>query len=541
MTVALVESPEVAALATEIVRLAAVIEKDKRANPLAYYIANETPTEFHQHPARERWETGGNQSSKTHSCTAELARWLQHMRTIHGRLPNGEVVEIACHLPKEGKSLRVRYYALDFNKIREILLPKLLGFLPSELINRKRGRDGYNSDTHIFSVHNPRGGRDHEIHMATYDQDMHKAEGGEFDIIVYDEPPPKTLYDANKLRILALGGYVWGAMTPLQEEIPWDVSWVYHEIESKADHVKLAHWRINTLENERHLDPVAFKEVFGQMDEETKRVRMRGEHAFLSGLVYKQFSPAIHIVKPFDVMERVERGRGTLYRALDHGFNNPTACLWFYVEGEGLDTRAYLYREYLESGFLVSENCENILEASKGENVDCTFADAAMWKIDEQTGRSNADLYFDAGLPLIPSDRAISVERGQIQVAEWLKVHRDKVGRHWKQNAEVPRPRLLFFAGKTEQTVYALRNHTFQVNRSIRMGGARKEKPEERHKHIPDAIRYFITADPIGTPSEQLPPYQLDPHTGQIIPDRVAEDPRERMKQNELRAMGVIE
>ncbi len=535
------ESPAIREAAAEIERLNAVLERDKRANPLGYYIANPTPTLFHQSSVRERWLFGGNQSSKSHSCCAELARWMLHQRTMRGRLPNGDVINITCPLPKEGKSLKARYYALDFNKIREILLPKLLGFLPRELINTKRGRDGYNSDTHIFSVHNRAGGPDHEVHFATYDQDLHKAEGGEFDIVAYDEPPPKLLYDANKLRLLAKGGYVWGAMTPLELEIPWDVSWVFHEIECKVDNVNLACWRINTLENKRNLDPEVFRRVFGQMSKEQKKTRMRGEFAFLSGLVYKQFDPEIHLVKPFDVMKRVERGQGTLYRALDHGYNNPTACLWFYVEGEGEDTCAYVYREYLESGYLVSENCENILELSKGEPIECTFADASMWDVNAQTGRTNESLYFDADLPLIPSDRAINVARGQLQVAEWLKVRRDKVGRHWKQNAEVPRPRLLFFAGRTQECVYALRQHVFQRVASVRMGGAKKEKPQEKHKHIPDAIRYFVTADPIGTSSDQLPPYTLDAHTGQIVPDRVAEDPRELMKQNELRAMGVID
>jgi hypothetical protein len=83
-----------------------------------------------------------------------------------------------------------------------------------------------------------------------------------------------------------------------------------------------------------------------------------------SGLVYDNWNKNIHWIDPFPVPVSWTR-----FRAMDHGKNQPFACLWGAMAPWG---DLVLYREYYEAGVSMAQNAENVreLSGSKREYID---------------------------------------------------------------------------------------------------------------------------------------------------------------------------
>ena len=61
-----------------------------------------------------------------------------------------------------------------------------------------------------------------------------------------------------------------------------------------------------------------------------------------TGLVYKDFQREVHVIEPFNIP-----GEWSIYRGLDFGSTNPTACLWIAVDG---DDNHYVASEHYATG-----------------------------------------------------------------------------------------------------------------------------------------------------------------------------------------------
>jgi len=485
-------------------------ERHYRDNPLAYWHlpatpldgktimrANPTQLAFHRSLARSRWFIAGNQRGKTVCSKHEVAYWMAH-----------------CHPFRKtpDRAIRIRAYALDYLKVNEILLPRLLSCLPPALIAHERGRDGYNSRDHILYVRCRFGGY-HEMFFSSYEQEMHKAEGGEFDLLDYDEPPPRHIWEANKVRVAARGGQEIAALTPLQEEMPWDVGWIHTDIVANADGEAIATFHVEGDENLNHLDRATYDEGMSQLSDDQKEVRVCGRFGFLRGLIYREFSTDLHLCDEFDVRERVAQGLGKVYVGLDHGDYRNTAATFHYVEGEGDNARGWIFGEHFDGvGRDVAENCRAILGLLGDLPIEAALADPATWHPDPVTKRVLAELYADAGLPIVPSEN--DVPKGTEVVRQMLKVPRNASGETWRANPDVATPRLMIFRHAAPQTVASLMRYALRAPRA-RSGDVGKLVPANRHKHLPDSIRYLWVFGPDGTVRRQPRPMRRD------VPTRV--------------------
>ena len=91
-----------------------------------------------------------------------------------------------------------------------------------------------------------------------------------------------------------------------------------------------------------------------------------GKWTAAEGLVYDTFHPSTHVCDPFDIPEDWRR-----FRVVDWGFNDPFVCQWWAVK----DDVMYLYREIYQTGTLVEDMADKILELSKDEKIDATICD----------------------------------------------------------------------------------------------------------------------------------------------------------------------
>jgi len=131
--------------------------------------------------------------------------------------------------------------------------------------------------------------------FKTYDQDVGKFESDKIGVAVFDEPPPKAIYNAVTAR-LTMGGIIIMPMTPL-----FTSAWVQDEIYDKAaSDSKIYVFTADIEENCRvHgkngiLDHDQIERIIARYDKDELDARAKGLFMHLSGLIYRGIHPAVH-------------------------------------------------------------------------------------------------------------------------------------------------------------------------------------------------------------------------------------------------------
>ena len=234
--------------------------------------------------------TGGNRAGKTSVSTGIIG-----ISTIMGYWPWDGV-----HLwfPHK-KARKIRIVGQDWEKhIMAVVVPELWKWWPK---NRPLagGKPKKNNVGVEYLWIDEKTGSSIEIMSNKQESDLHEGWSG--DLIIYDEPPKRSIRVANARGLVDRNGRELFAMTLLKE------AWVDQDI-IKA-----------RLEDGRP-DPTVFNVVaettdnvgFGitqegvdqfakTLTDEEKDARLRGIPSYMSGLVYPQFKRDIHLKKRFRV------------------------------------------------------------------------------------------------------------------------------------------------------------------------------------------------------------------------------------------------
>lgn len=140
------------------------------------------------------------------------------------------------------------------------------------------------------------------IDFKRYDQDPRKFESATISIAVFDEPPPEQIYNAVISR-LRMGGIILMPMTPLfgsayvKDKIVENNAYAYVQFAEMEENCK-THGVRGILNH----DDIEF--MISQMEPEQRDARVKGKFMFLSGLVFKEFDRAIHVIS-VDQIERL--------------------------------------------------------------------------------------------------------------------------------------------------------------------------------------------------------------------------------------------
>jgi len=132
--------------------------------------------------------------------------------------------------------------------------------------------------------------------------------------------------------------------------------------------------------------------MLAAMPENLRRAYRYGDWDALGGCYFAELDEARHTCPDFPVPAHWAR-----YRAVDYGLDM-LACLWVAVDDGG---RAYVYRELARKDLTVREAAAAILAAeTPGETVAATFAPPDLRARQKDSGRSMAELFAAAGVPL---------------------------------------------------------------------------------------------------------------------------------------------
>lgn len=238
------------------------------------------------------------------------------------------------------------------------------------------------------------------------------------------------------------------------------------------------------------------------LPEKRKRAMLHGDWDVFEGQYFPEFSRETHTCAPFPIPAHWRR-----YRVFDYGFDM-FACYFVAADETG---RAWFYKEIYEGqdktdqfgnpgeGLTIAQAARKMLEMTTAEeNILCTFAPPDMWNRRQETGRSAADIFAEYGVPLYKASN--NRVQGWMDVRDWMQVP-DKVNcrageREGALEQDGSRPRIMIFDNCTN----LIRTLPLLLHDEKNPDDVAKEPHEVTH--APDAVRYFVSAQPLAA---QLP------------------------------------
>ena len=301
------------------------------------------------------------------------------------------------------------------------------------------------------------------------DKDLLQYQGQEYDIVFLDEATQFSEYQFQTLTACIRGANSF----PKRMYLTCNPGGIGHEWVKRLFITK--RYRANekpedylfipaTVEDNRALmekDP-GYVEMLDNLSDGLRQAWRDGNWDMMAGQYFSEFDRSVHVVDPFPIPEHWKR-----YRAIDYGLDC-CACVWVAVSELG---EYFVYREYAEPDKTISEGSHDIVSLSYGEVIGYTVAPSDLWARSQETAKAKADLFGEAGLPLIKGNN--NRESGWLAIKDLLKpVNRDS--------------RLKIFSSCTRliECLPALQRDAKRPTDCM----------TEPHDitHLPDALRYFV-------------------------------------------------
>lgn len=307
-----------------------------------------------------------------------------------------------------------------------------------------------------------------ELGYCASEGDVLQYQGQEYDVIFIDEATQFTEYQFETLTACLRGANkfpkrMYLTCNPGGVGHEWVkrlfISRKYKGTENPDDYEFIAATVFDNkvlLEN----DP-GYVNMLNNLSDGLRQAWRDGNWDMLAGQYFSEFNRNVHVVEPFEIPGHWKR-----YRSIDYGLDC-LACLWIAVDERG---DYYIYREYAESDKTISIGTSEILSLSEDEDILYTVAPDDLWARSQESAKSKADLFYEAGMTLTKGSR--NREAGWLAVKELLTVKNDE-------------SRMKIFSNCTEliECLPALQRDAKKPTDCM----------TEPHAitHLPDALRYF--------------------------------------------------
>ena len=425
-----------------------------KSQKILSYQPNPKLAQFHHSEATIRAIFGGNRSGKT---TCGGMEFLFH---VTGQYPDWYPKEQRYYHPIKG-----RIACRDFQKgVGEVLIPFLEEWMDMSLVKRK--------------IRNPLGipikwilKNGSVFDILTYEQSVESFEGWKGHIAWFDEPPPRDKYIATLRGLVDYKGRCWLTLTPLSQP------WIYDDIFTKHDpriYVVTTDMRDNP-----HLTESAITDFEASLTEEEKEARLHGRFMHLTGLVYKEFDPGIHICEPPRI-----NPTWTRYMAIDPHERTPTAVMWLAVDQ---NSNMWIYDELWLKDMDIQQ-IAGAIHAQEGEQP------ARIRLIDPHNDKENMIAGgFNIRKELMKygvyCERANSdPQLGKSRIRQALKLRYSPL-----LKTELPQLRV---SRECSQTIYEFQHYVWEEYRRNKEELGEKDRAKKKDDHFMDCLRYIFNANP---------------------------------------------
>lgn len=243
-------------------------------------------------------------------------------------------------------------------------------------------------------------------------------------------------------------------------------------------------WRFTSYDNP-YIPKGEIDNAKKELTEDTFAQEYLADFRKFTGLVYKEFDRQVHVIEPFDIP-----WAWSVYRALDFGSTNPTACLWIAVDG---DDNWFVFNEHYETGQTIDYHA-GVINSQSPRAISATYGDpsGAQW-IQE---------FGQRGIYITPATKEIGqafntwVTFGIDKVAQKLKVLPGKnippVG--YQQTGHAGLPSLYVFS-TCSNTIREFETYRWKEKAVTQAQDLNEpDAPEKANDHIMDALRYFAVS-----------------------------------------------
>lgn len=249
-------------------------------------------------------------------------------------------------------------------------------------------------------------------------------------------------------------------------------------------------WRFTSYDNP-YIPAEEIDKAKAELTEDTFAQEYLADFRKFTGLVYKEFDRGLHIIDPFDIPDA-----WMVYRGVDFGSTNPTACLWIAVDG---DDNWYIASEHYQTGQTIDFHAGIINANPLSSRVSATYGDpsGAQW-ISEFATR---------GIYITPATKETNTA-----FTTWVRFGIDKVAQKLKpipghavpglaaRDAVVGRGMpALFIFNTCINTLREFETYRWK-EKSVTQAQDLNEPdvPEKANDHALDALRYFAVSYQAG-------------------------------------------
>jgi phage terminase large subunit len=236
-------------------------------------------------------------------------------------------------------------------------------------------------------------------------------------------------------------------------------------------------WRFTTYDNpmisEREIETAK-----AELTEETFAQEYMADFRQYTGLVYKEFNPEIHVVKPFDIPSDWD-----VYGGMDFGSTNPTVHLWIAVDK---DKNKWIFDEHYVSGRTIDYHTGIIRSNQYFGRLSNSYADPS--------GKQWIDEFATRGLYVTPAIK----ETGTAQ-DKWVLYGIEKVreqlkalpGHYVGQLGKDHQPKMFVF-NTCKNTINEFQNYSWKEKKQDHLN--EPDQVEKSMDHSMDALRYFVVS-----------------------------------------------
>lgn len=243
-------------------------------------------------------------------------------------------------------------------------------------------------------------------------------------------------------------------------------------------------WRFNSYDNP-HISKDELDLAKKELSDDTFAQEYLADFRKYTGLVYKNFERTIHVIEQFTIPDD-----WYIFRGLDFGSTNPTACLWVATDN---DDNIYVISEHYATGETIDYHAGVINSNPYSSRITASYGDpsGAQW-ISEFSSR---------GIYITPANKQTGtsgdnwVRYGIEMVAERLKV----IPGHFvnaisKDGAKTSQPKLFIFSNCTnlirEFETYRWKEKSVTQAQDLN----EPDSPEKANDHALDALRYVVVS-----------------------------------------------
>jgi hypothetical protein len=451
-------------------------EQLRKENGLLFYRPHRKQELFHRANYRYRYVRTGNRFGKSDMGAAEDVSWLLGERLF---FPKGDKARTAGVPQRPVKGLLI---VNDWDKAEEIFTSqtpgnegKLFKLIPKKAFRGvKKNQAG---KTVVVMVQSKWGGVS-ELHIDTvkaFVTNKMGQESSDWDFIHVDEPIPQEMWVAARRGLADRSGSAWFACTPI------DQPWINDMFLPSARHVvpddgfvlEGKRWMITGSSYDNpYTSREGLEDFADDLTDDEKECRLYGVPRTMSGVVYKEFKPEVHVYRETPVGwkdMRTPPENYTIRVAIDTHPKTPHAVLFAATAPTG---QVFFYKEIFRQ-VLIKDLSEAINETLEGRFVARILLEKAAFTDNPVDGTTMADVFMDEGLIVEPAPKDLT--RGILEVKQALKQMID---------GKYP---LLNFSEELEETIWEFDHYLWDTKRM--------DKVKDKDDHFMECLYRLVITD----------------------------------------------